>query len=301
MPNWNEILDEIKESGSIFDVVRRKYLRQLQKLTGRNVIIYYSGFLQSPDGKGNLAINDQDKIGFMSACNKVDHKKGLDLVLHTPGGAIAATESIIDYLHKVFDDIRVVVPQLAMSGGTMIACSARSILMGKQSSLGPIDPQLGGLPAHGILEEFQKAHEQIRQDPAYIPIWQPIIAKYPPTVIGECQKAIQWAEEVTKASLVRVMFAGDDRPGDKADAIVKELGSHALTKSHDRHLSAERCQEIGLKVERLEDNQKLQDAVLSVHHSCMHTMAQTGAQKIIENHLGIAYITTVKQLFVPVN
>ena len=146
MPNWNEILDEIKEGGSIFDVVRRRYLRQLHELTGRNVIIYYSGFLQSPDVHGNFSISDLDKIGFMSACNKVDATKGLDLLLHTPGGAIAATESLIDYLHKVFSDIRVVVPQLAMSGGTMIACSARSILMGKQSSLGPIDPQLGGLP-----------------------------------------------------------------------------------------------------------------------------------------------------------
>jgi hypothetical protein len=145
------------------------------------------------------------------------------------------------------------------------------------------------------------AHQQIQQDPAYIPIWQPIIAKYPPTVIGECQKAIQWAEEVAKAWLVRVMFAGDTDAAAKADSIVNELGSHALTKSHDRHLSAERCQEIGLKVERLEDNQKLQDAVLSVHHACMHTMAHTGAQKIIENHLGVAYVSTIKQVLVQGN
>jgi len=43
----------------------------------------------------------------MSACNGLeDRSKGLDLILHTPGGDIAATESLVDYLHKMFDDIR---------------------------------------------------------------------------------------------------------------------------------------------------------------------------------------------------
>ena len=79
MPNWNEILNELKDGGSIYDVVRRKYLAELHKLTGRNVIIYYSGWLQAADGRGNFGINDGDKIGFMSASNGVAHEDGLDL------------------------------------------------------------------------------------------------------------------------------------------------------------------------------------------------------------------------------
>ena len=55
---------------------------------------------------------------------------------------------------------------------------------------------------------------------------------------------------------------------------------------------------MGLKVERLEDDQVFQDAVLSVHHACMHTFAETGAHKIIENHEGVAYISSVKQLLI---
>lgn len=43
MANWNEILNEIKATGSTHDVIRRKYLERLHKVTGRNVIIYYSG------------------------------------------------------------------------------------------------------------------------------------------------------------------------------------------------------------------------------------------------------------------
>ena len=46
MPNLNEIREEIKHIGSPFDVVRRKYIKELSEYTGRNVIIYYSGWLQ---------------------------------------------------------------------------------------------------------------------------------------------------------------------------------------------------------------------------------------------------------------
>ena len=80
MPNWNELLDEIKASGSTYDIIRREYLRQLHELTGRNVIIYYSGWLQKPNLDG---INDSDKIGFMSTIQGLDRTKGLDLILHT--------------------------------------------------------------------------------------------------------------------------------------------------------------------------------------------------------------------------
>ena len=117
--------------------------------------------------------------------------EGLDLILHTPGGETAATESIVHYLYSMFGtNIRAIVPQLSMSAGTMIACACKEIIMGKQSSLGPIDPQFGNLPAHGIIEEFRRAYNEIKSDPSKIPLWQPIIAKYHPTLIGECEKAI---------------------------------------------------------------------------------------------------------------
>ena len=135
MPNWNEVLIAIKAEGSTHDIIRRRYLQKLHEKTDRNVIIYYSGWLQSPDPRGTFQITDYDKVGFMGAANNLDRSKGLDLVLHTPGGELAATESLVDYIHKLFNDVRVIVPQLALSAGTMIACSARSIVMGKQSSL----------------------------------------------------------------------------------------------------------------------------------------------------------------------
>jgi len=195
-------------------------------------------------------------------------------------------------------DIRAIVPQLAMSAGTMIACACKQIVMGKHSSLGPIDPQLGGVPAHGIIEEFKRAHEEIKKDPSRIPVWQPIIAKYPPTLIGECEKAIKWSEEMTREWLLRGMLNGQEAAEATADAILKELASHALTLSHSRHLSAAKCKALGLEVEYLEADQKLQEAVLSVHHSLIHTLSATSAFKVIENHNGVAYIQVAQQVLV---
>ena len=161
MPAWNEILNETKEAGSIHDVIRRRYLKSLFRRTKRNTILYYSGWLQKPnlmkEPAINLGISDADKNGFMSVIHKLDRTKGLDLILHTPGGDMAATESLVDYLHSMFgNNIRAIIPQLAMSGGTIMALACNKIIMGKESSIGPIDPQFGTMAASGLLEEFER-------------------------------------------------------------------------------------------------------------------------------------------------
>jgi ATP-dependent protease ClpP protease subunit len=301
MPDWNQILNEKNAAGSVYDVIRRKYLEELHKFTGRNTIIYYSGWLQKK-GVDGTEINDEDKIGFMTTIHELDRKLGLDLVLHTPGGETAATESLVDYLRSMFDtDIRAIVPQLAMSGGTMIACACKEIVMGKQSSLGPIDPHFGGVPAHGVIEEFERAVKEVKEDPAKIPLWQVIIAKYNPAFIGECKKAITWSNEMTGEWLRSGMFVKEANPEDKIAKIVQELSDHALTKSHARHLTIQKCKEIGLKVLSLEDDQIFQDKVLSLHHSCMITFSATGAFKIIENHRGKAFVKLQQQVIVAKN
>jgi hypothetical protein len=224
----------------------------------------------------------------------------LDLVLHTPGGEISATESLVDYLRSMFgNDVRAIVPQLAMSAGTMISCSCSEIIMGKQSSLGPIDPQFGNIPAHGVVEEFRRAHAEIRADPSKAAVWQPIIAKYNPTLIGECEKAIDWSHDMVKEWLLTNMLSEQDDAGAAADHILNELGNHALNKSHSRHISAQKCIDMGLNVSFMEDDKKLQDTILSLHHICVHTLSATDAFKIIENHRGVAYIQQAQQVVVP--
>lgn len=292
-------MKEIGQLGSPFDILRRKYISDLARYTKRNVICYYSGWLQKPELGMVSAVNDIDKNGLMTTINGLDVSKGLDLVLHTPGGNTAATESIVDYLWSKFQgDIRCFVPQMAMSAGTMIACACREIWMGKQSSLGPIDPQFGDIPAHGVVEEFERAYNEIVNDPRTVPVWQAVIAKYPPAFIGECKKAVEWSTTLVEAWLKRNMLSAAANADQVVATILRELGDHSVSLAHNRHLSGAKCKEIGLRIMDLESDQKLQDKVLSVHHIYFHTLSSTPAFKIIENQNGMAFIQQAPQVLV---
>lgn len=299
MAAWNEILNETKASGSVHDVLRRKYLKRLAAHTKRNVIIYYSGWLQKPhlqnEGAVQLGISDSDKNGFMSAIHRMDRTKGLDLILHTPGGDMAATESIVDYLRAMFgQDIRAIVPQLAMSGGTIIALSCREIVMGKGSSIGPIDPQFGPVAAVNLLQEFEQARKEIREDSSSALLWQPILQQITPGFISHCRNAMEWSREMGGRFLRSNMFAEYDDQDARVDKVLNHLTDSETTRHHGRHISYDEAQEIfGTKVVRLEDDQKLQDLVLTVHHSAMITLQSTGCYKIIENDRGRAYMQVV--------
>ncbi len=307
MPDWNDVLQEIQgtiaqhqaqarqhsqAAQAAVDTVRRKYLAALRDNTGRNVIAYYSGFLSKP-GIQLSEINDEDKNGFMMTVHTLgqERRRGLDLILHTPGGSIAATESIVDYLHKIFgNDIRAIVPQIAMSAGTMVACSCKEILMTRHANLGPIDPHLRGLPAHGVRQEFQRACDEVSKDASKIPIWQAIIGMYGPTFLSQCENAISWSKQFVEYQLEHVMFERDPKAKRKASSIVKRLTDYRGNKAHQRHIHFEELQGMGLKVALAEDDQTLQDLVLTVHHCYMHSLMNFPAFKIIENHKGSAFV-----------
>lgn len=298
MPNWSEVIVEIQQEqknnphGNPLDTVRRKYLKLVSEITGRKTIAYYSGWLQKPTAPGT-AVGDKDKSGFMLGINKLDRSQGLDLILHTPGGDIAATESLVDYLYSMYDkDIRVIVPQISMSAGTMIAFAAKEIVMGKHSNLGPIDPQMGGLACQAVLNEFEQAKNDIKQNPHSAALWQVIIGKYHPTFLGACQQAIEWSEKMVSDWLAYNMCDGD---AVRVKKIVDTFSNHSVQKSHSRHISKKECIDVGLAISDLESNQELQDAVLTTHHAFMHTFSNTHCVKIIENHDGVAYIEQAAQ------
>ena len=292
MPSWSDVLEEMQAVPTHpIDAVRRKYLANLQRHTKRNVIAYYSGWLSSPKPNPALIVNDEDKNAFMASIHKLDRSKGLDLLLHTPGGDLAAAESLVDYLRRMFGtDIRAIIPQLAMSAGTMIACSCKEIIMGKQSNLGPIDPQFNGIPANGVIAEFKQAIDEVTKDPSKAAIWQAIIGKYHPTFLGTCQKAIEWSQTIVHTWLTSGMLVGVPKSNEVAKNIVEGLSSQDATYNHARHIHIEELESLGLKITRLEDDPKLQDLVLTVHHAFMHTFSMTRAIKIVENHTGVGVV-----------
>ena len=301
MTSFSDIQEEVrgeKIPQTPYDIVRKKHLKRLSDKTGRNTILYYSGWLQKPTSgiRRLTSINDDDKNGFMDALQRLDTSKGLDIILHTPGGDMAATESLVDYLDQEFGgDMRAIIPQLAMSGGTIIACACKEILMGKQSSIGPIDPQINGLPASGIVDEFYHASEEMKLDQSKAKAWQPVLSGYYPSLVESCKKAISWSEELAGEYLAASMFK-DELESDPDDArgriksIVNLLTNQGVTKSHARHIPMPICRDAGLKVTDLEKDPGLQDAVMAVHHAATLTMMNTDVVKIIENQDGRTYV-----------
>lgn len=286
MPSWSEIFNKFsktKEEDRIHFLVKekQKYLDEISKCTGRNVITYYSGWLQKPTAS-DVSINDKDINAFMEAVYKLDKSKGVDLILHTPGGEIAATEKIINYLHSIFKgNIRAIVPQMAMSAGSLVAVSCKEIMMGKQSCLGPFDPQIGGVACQSVLKEFEKAKEDIKNNPHALGLWQVIFSKYNPTFLVTCEQAIELSDDLADDILSKTI---SDKG--KRKEILKAFNNNDTTKVHSRHISKERCKEVGLTIIDMENDQHLQDMILSLHHCYMIYLEQTVVTKIVENNIG---------------
>lgn len=302
MPAWNEVLAETQVAGSVHDVIRRRHLRKLHQYTKRPTILYYSGWLQKPQLQNQagiqLGISDADKNGFMSVIKGLDRDRGLDLLLHTPGGDMAATESLVDYLRAMFgNDIRAVIPQLAMSGGTIMALACKQIVMGKESSIGPIDPQFGSMAATGLLQEFERIREEIKKDSANALLWEPILRKINPGFITECENAVRWARVMAERFLKENMFANVKGAPAKISKIINHLTEKQTTITHGRHIGLDEAKEIfGDRIVLLEEDQKLQDLVLTVHHACIVTLQATPAFKMVENHTGRAFMQQAQQV-----
>lgn len=293
-PSWGEILKDMGDGGFNPDELRQRYLKQVYECTGRNIITYYSAWLQQ-DKEGNIDINDSDLTGFMNAVKGMDVTKGLDLILHTPGGIPTAAEGIVQYLHTKFgNNIRVIVPHMAMSAGTMMACASKEIIMGTHSFLGPIDPQYEGISAYNIIKEFEEARKELESKPEALEYWKLRLGKYTKAYYYTVKDAIDLSRVLVEKWLKNYMFKGEEEAvaKEKTENILNVLNSN--NKSHARHFNYELCKQIGLKVEKLEADQKFQESVLSLHHSYTITFENTTVNKIIENQNGTRYISHMK-------
>jgi len=253
-----------------------------------------------------ISITDEDIQGFMEVISGLSSSE-LDLIIHSLGGSAEATEALVRYLRKKFRHIRAIIPYGAMSAATMLACAADVIVMGNHSFISPIDPQvivhtrLGprAIPAQAIIEQFERAKEECKEDSRNLGVWLPIVEQYGPALIVECEHAIELSKELVLDWLIRYMFSGDRRAEEKSERVANTLADHSLFKSHGRHIHREQAKEMGLKIENLEDDDDLQDLVLSVFHATTHTFDGTPAVKIIENQFGRAFIKHHQKIVIP--
>lgn len=97
-------------------------------------------------------INIEDSEQVLRAIRLTPSDMPIDIILHTPGGLVLASEQIARALENHPAKVTAFIPHYAMSGGTMIALSADEIVMDGNAVLGPVDPQIGQYPAASILE-----------------------------------------------------------------------------------------------------------------------------------------------------
>ncbi|HEX5600736.1 MAG TPA: ATP-dependent Clp protease proteolytic subunit [Hyphomicrobiaceae bacterium] len=97
-------------------------------------------------------IDLEDAQSIIAAIKETPPDRPIDLVIHTPGGLVLAAMQIARAIEAHPAKVTVYVPVYAMSGGTLIALAADEIVLGEFSVLGPIDPQIAGLPAASIVK-----------------------------------------------------------------------------------------------------------------------------------------------------
>jgi uncharacterized protein YfkK (UPF0435 family) len=290
MPTCDKILKEVQDLPTSLNVIQN-YIEQLNKQTSRTIICYLSAFsvIKPPVPQPFQSIIDQDMQGFMT-CSKDVEKNELDLIIHTPGGDYEATKRIIGYLQSIFKNIRVFVPHMAMSGGTLMACCADEIYMGPYSSLGPTDPQIlldeGYVSVNAIIDEFEQAFKEVTSDLSKAVLWNERLKKIP---FGQL-KAIENMRNNSLKYLVQLLQKRNcvGKTPNEIDAIAKSL--NGIHSSHSEGIQLKCLQDMKLNVKDLSKQKDLEELVLSIYHAATILFQTSPIQKIIINHKRASYI-----------
>ena len=296
MPSWNELLDNLPDGIKYLRSESLKCLQDIGRLRGdRHVILYGSAFLQKPQASADrLQITHEDVNAFMSVMHGMTWSKNLTLVLHTPGGVTNAAETIVAYLRSKFDDIEVIVPTYAMSAGTMISLAANRIVMGRQSQLGPIDPQFvtgqRAQSARAVVDQFEEAKEEILQNAAAAGVWFPILQTIGPALLQEARNALEYGERMVARWLEQYMFAERQDARELAKSAASHFNDASRHKSHGRRIDRDEAREQKLDVEDLEESQKLQEAVLTLYHLMTIAIEKGPASKVFHSDLDTMFV-----------
>ena len=218
MPTFQQLLDELnkrpqpEKQVEFIDSFRKQKIKEIKEITKRDVLVYFSDLKKNhPAG----AITWDDKTCFADIVEGLD-KKGVDVIIHSPGGSAEATESLVCMLREHFDHIRFIVPNMAKSAATMLALSGDEILMDDRSELGPIDPQIqingNFVPAQTLIDGFEEAKKVILEAGTDIlPAYLPLLNKYDLHILQICENAKKLSEELVKDWLSKYMFKGDEK------------------------------------------------------------------------------------------
>lgn len=213
---------------------RVQKLRELERERGTRVILLLHrqesiSLLGIPLSR-YITIEDSEQV--LRAIRLTPPEVPIDLVLHTPGGLVLATEQIARALIRHSAKVTVFIPHYAMSGGTMLALAADEIRMDANAVMGPVDPQLGNYPAASVLNVVQEKPISEIDDQTLI-------------MADLSRKAIRQVQRFVKTLLQDEVPTSKVAP-DKVDSIIEFLTTGQVT--HDYPITVEESTELGLPV-----------------------------------------------------
>ena len=173
-------------------------------------------------------MNIEDSEEVLRAIHLTDPHVPIDLILHTPGGLVLAAEQVAEALVAHQAKVTVFVPHYAMSGGTLLALAADEVVLAPHAVLGPLDPQVGNLPAASILEAVT------RKEPKDVEDQTLILAD----VAAKAQRQVR--------ALVQRVLTGNGWEVERAAALAAALTDGRWT--HDYPIGVEEARQLGLPV-----------------------------------------------------
>ena len=268
--------------------LRENCYKDIEKLRKRPLLVYATKFLERslpPDAP--IFIDIADIEGFSDLIQSVTDSSAVDVLLHSPGGSPDATERLVNLLRSHFKEVDFLIPHSAYSAATMLALSGNNIILHPNAILGPIDPQINGIPARMIRNSFEKIRKIIKKEgPEALLPYIPLIEKYSLNLLELCEDAESLSKQLVSSWLREYMFKGEDA-GKKIDRAVAYLSDYDEHLMHTRPLSIKKLSKLDLKIHFADDT--LQDLLWEAHILINGFFNITPFVKLYENTKGISW------------
>lgn len=271
-----------------FLALRKQCYENIEKYRKRPLLVYATKFLEktSLDAPNFIDLSDVD--GFNDLIKSVKDVDAIDILLHSPGGRPDATERIVNLLRSHFKNIDFLIPHSAYSAATMLALSGDHIILHPSAVLGPIDPQINGIPSRAIKNGIEKLRKKVaKEGPEILPVYIPLIEKYSLDLLEICEDSEALSEKLVSEWLKKYMLKDEKNAESKTKRVVKYLSDYDEHLMHSRPLSISKLHELELKISLADE--PLQDLLWEAHILINGFFNITPFVKLYENTKGISW------------
>ncbi len=278
--------------------LRNETFQRIEHITGRPLICYTAKTNHLSPGIPAY-IDNGDLTGFGDLIRPIQESSGgvqpeaVDVFIESNGGSPEAAERIVRLLHEHFKIVRFIVPANAYSAATLMCFSGDEIIMDSLATLGPIDPQINGVPARAIQRAFETIEKRLMvEGPRALTAYMPLISKYDLPILEMCKSFQELSEELAKTWLSTYMLKCEKDTPPIPD-IVNFFINYDLHKSHGRSIDRGMAESKGLRVKNVEMINGLADLVRSLHNQYEFWFDKTPFYKMFENARGINWRLSV--------